>query len=143
MGAEWFLARTCYRVTAEGRPQRPDRGYDPRAVLIEQRCVLIRAADAKEAEAKARKEAQDHIKRSRTRNLYEQTLVTTLVGRPLIRRLESSPHDKMELWSWSEIVDERVSEPFILRRFFALRESEAARRKRQKFKTVITGKATS
>lgn len=54
---KWFGVKTLYRACARGRPTKRDRHYQPDATLIEERVVLVRAADFDHALKGANREA--------------------------------------------------------------------------------------
>lgn len=132
MAAKWFVIKTFYRSTAEGRPEKPDRFYDPDATLVEERSLLIKAMNKTEAVKKAEKEAENYARSVRYQNPYGQTVSTRYLGCYDVYPVEDSLTDKKEIFSTSRIMSKRINDRKIAYVYIGKRDN-LFQSKRKKF----------
>jgi len=133
LSVKWYVVKTLYRSYAEGRPEKPDLSYDPDLTLVEERALLIRATDSKEALRKAEKDAEDFCKRAECYNPYQQRVVTKYTGFYDISEAGESLSDKQEIFTQSRLVSVRVSDQKAAQLFIGTRVKEYGKGKRRKF----------
>ncbi|PWT97525.1 MAG: hypothetical protein C5B51_31185 [Terriglobia bacterium] len=94
----WYSARTLVRLVATGKPKAVDQYFDSASTLLEDRVVLIRAANIDAAIKQAEEEAHEYCRRTRYKNIYGQSVRMKLLGKP-----DVIPFDHHELVSGSEV----------------------------------------
>lgn len=131
--ANWYAVKTFYRSKADGRPERPDRFYDPDAVLVEERTLLIRAAGRVEALKKAERDAEDYARRIKYKNPYGQDVSMKYLGLYDICELSESLVDKTELFVSSHIMSCHVNDQKIAHAYIPRPDPDLMQSKRKKF----------
>ncbi|HPB67755.1 MAG TPA: DUF4288 domain-containing protein [Candidatus Omnitrophota bacterium] len=121
MPVKWFSVKTLYRITAQGLPEKPDLSFDPDATLVEERILLIKAHHAREAIAKAEREAVDYARRRGCVNPYNQKMCTTYLGFYDIIELSGILQDKTEVFFAARLVSRKVSDQKIARIYIGKR----------------------
>ncbi len=133
MASKWFCVKTLYRSYTEGLPVKPDRLYDPDATLIEERIVLLKARDKREALIKAEREARDYARKTTYTNPYEQKVLTRYTGDYDLWEVRGALEDRQELYSMGRVISRRVSDAKAAFLYIGKRTAPAARSKRRKF----------
>ena len=110
MAVKWFSVKTLYRTMAKGLPQKPDLSFDPDATLVEERVLLIKAHNEREALSKAEREARDYARRRECTNPYNQKLCTSYIGFYDIMELPENPQDKSEIFSVTRLVSRKITD---------------------------------
>jgi hypothetical protein len=137
---KWFGVKTLYRTRATGRPDKRDRHYDPDATLIEERIVLMRAADFAQALKDARREALTYARRGHE-NLYGQRVETSFLGVCDAFELFDPPAAQREVYSRTEIVSRRITNAAVVRQLMGPNATKREQYTRRKFlNRTIAGK---
>lgn len=110
MASKWYSIKTFYRSRAEGRPENPDRYCDTEATLVEERIVLIRAQNPKEAIKKAEKEANEYAEKISYQNPYNQKVTTRYLGFFDLFEIEGNLADKEEIFLTSRLMNRKISD---------------------------------
>ncbi|MBZ0166031.1 MAG: DUF4288 domain-containing protein, partial [Candidatus Omnitrophica bacterium] len=128
----YYAVKTLYRSVCEGRPQRPDRYFDPDATLLEERIQLIKAKNRAEAKKKAEKDAVEYARRILYKNPYNQEVTLEYMGLCEIYEIEQGLADKAEIYASSRIISKKVSVAKVANIYLNPRQSPD-RSKRRKF----------
>ena len=85
--------------------------YDPNSTLVEERIVLIRARNDREALRKAKEEARNYARENRFENVYgERVQVRSMGAFDVFELMEASVDAGVELFSSNRVVSKSVSE---------------------------------
>ena len=117
--------RSLYRVAAVGKPRGRDRFYSSAMSLVEERVVVFKARDPKEAYRKARAEARKYASSSH-RNPYGQRVRTRLLGVVDAYDMNDKLSEGSEVFSATEVVSKNISDRAIIRRLIGQPESDRA-----------------
>ncbi|MFA5260440.1 MAG: DUF4288 domain-containing protein [Candidatus Omnitrophota bacterium] len=115
MTVKWFSVKTLYRTTAKGLPEKPDLSFDPDSTLVEERILLIKAHNVREALSKAQREAADYARKRECVNPYNQKMCTTYLGFYDIMELPDNPQDKTEVFSVTRLISRKITDQKIAR----------------------------
>lgn len=129
---KWFGVKTLYRACARGRPTKRDRHYQPDATLIEERVVLVRAADFDHALKGANREALAYA-RDGYENLYGQKIETTFLGACDAFELFDPPGPAREVYSRTEIASRRLSNAAVVKQLMGPNSTKSERYARRQF----------
>ena len=133
MASKWFCVKTLYRSYTEGRPVKPDRLYDPDATLIEERLVLLKARDKREAVIKAEREARDYAQKTTYINPYEQKVLTRYTGFYDLWEVQGTLQDRQELYSMGRVISRKVSDAKAAFLYIGKRSADPSRGRHRKF----------
>jgi hypothetical protein len=129
----WYAVKTLYRTSARGRPVRRDAHYDPRAALIEERVVLVKARSFQEAIRKGEKEARAYVRGLTYRNPYGQHVTTKYLESCDVFRLFKAPANGCEVYSRMAIVRTGASATRMIDTLLGADEPRGGDRRRRKF----------
>ena len=131
MASQFFAVKTFFRSACEGRPERPDKYFDPEATLVEERIQLIKAKSPAEARKKAEKDAVEYARRILYKNPYNQQVTLEYMGLCEIYEIQQPLADKTEIYAASRIINRKVSKAKIGRTYLNERQSfDPSRRKK-------------
>jgi len=133
MAANWYCIKTLYRSYTEGRPEKPDLIYDPDATLAEERNLLFKAKNKREALVKAEREAKDYAEKTQYTNPYGQIVKTKYLGYHDIWEIEGNLADKQEIFCTSRVMSKKISDSKIAFIYIGKRNEHFAKTKRKKF----------
>lgn len=133
MASKWFAVRTFYRSDTRDRPVKPDKYYDLDVTMFEERVLLVKAKDKKEAAAKTEKEAWDYARFAVCENPCEQKIATRYLGYYDIFELEKSPDDKTEVFVTTRLVSRRVKDSKVVHVYGTPKEGRFDTSRRKKF----------
>jgi hypothetical protein len=129
MGQKWFGVKILVRTEAVGRPRVRDADYDPDGTLVEERVVVVRAGDAKEAFVRARRAAEI----GRYRNAYGQKVrQRVLKGWDAYEMFDAPGHGR-EVFSDTRRVARSVSDATVVKQHIDKSISRSERARRRKF----------
>lgn len=115
-GWKWFGVKSIYRTQAEGAALAKDELYRSDFTLLEERVVLIRARNQREAYQKAEQDAEGYVQDSH-RNVYGQKVVTRCLGVfDVYKLLDEEPASGVEIFSSTEAVSSRISDEDLIQR---------------------------
>lgn len=132
MAAQYYAVKTFFRSICQGRPERPDKYFDPDATLVEERIQLIKAKGVAEARKKAEKDAVEYARRILYKNPYNQQVTLEYMGLCEIYEIQQPLADKIEIYAASRIVSRKVSTAKIGRTYLNERQP-LDRSRRRKF----------
>ena len=133
MSSNWFCVKTLYRAYADGRPEKPDLIYDPDATLVEERNLLFKAKNKREAIMKAEREAKDYAEQSQYINPYGQNVRTRYLGYHDIWEIDGGLADKQEIFCMSRVMSKKVSDSKVAFMCIEKRVEKVVKTKRKKF----------
>jgi hypothetical protein len=128
---KWFAFKSLIRTQAHGRASSPDRHYDADATLIEERIVIVRARDFKEAFRKGEAELDQYVSENHHTNPFGQRVRSRALPRSEVFMLFDEPGPGAEVFSSTHILPRSVSDSQAVERLFGPRER--SRRLRTKF----------
>jgi Domain of unknown function (DUF4288) len=129
----WYAVKTLYRTSARGRPVRRDANFDPKATLIEERVVLIRARSFDEAIRRGEDEAREYASGPTYCNPYGQRVTTKYLEVCDAFNLFNEPANRHEVYSRTEIVTAEASAAAVIKRLFGADEPDGGDHRRRKF----------
>lgn len=132
MASQYYAVKTLFRSICEGRPEKPDRFFDPDATLLEERIQLIKAKNRAEAKKKAEKDALEYSRRILYKNPYNQEVTLEYMGLCEIYEIEQGLADKAEIYASSRIISKKVPAAKVASIYLNPRQSPD-RGKRRKF----------
>jgi hypothetical protein len=127
----WFGVRTIHRVMPVGKRLGSDSVASDDFTLIEERVVLVRAHNPKEAMRKGEAEAKRYAAECRHRNPYGQRVATRYLGFCDVYDMCEPVKDGVEVFSVNEVVSRRVSDRTIISRLIGRPESDKTYRSRR------------
>jgi uncharacterized protein DUF4288 len=130
MAWRWYGVRAVFRSRALGKPDRHDPSFDPKATLVEERVVVVRGRNVKEALGKARTEARAYVHHGHV-NPYGQKVRKVYVGVADISPLYVEPRPPGEVFWSTYIVPSTITDGQLLRRLIppSVANEEIVRRK--------------
>jgi hypothetical protein len=129
---KWFGVKTVFRSRAVGAPKFKTADYDPKATLVEERVVLVRARTFDSALRTAEREARKYAKHVHP-NPFGQRVVTRYLEVCDAFEMFERPAPLVEVFSSTQLVPGSVGDRDILAQKFSPVETAAQRRSRQKF----------
>jgi hypothetical protein len=117
MSWEWFAVKSLLRSEAIGKPRTTKYPYDPKLTMVEERIVIFRARNEREAIKKAEREARRNLCR-RAKNMFGETITHRLIRSFDVYPLDCVPSDGAEVfYLWravsKDVPDKRVAQKFI------------------------------
>jgi len=130
---KWFGVKTLTRWEAIGKPKSIDENFDEDATLIEERIVLIRARNLREALNKGEREAKNNL--SEYQNFYGQKVKQRYLEVCDAFELFDEPNENgVEVFSLIETVSSKVKDSVLIENKFGKDQTpESFARKREKF----------
>ena len=119
----WYGVRTLYRISAIGPRRGTDHLFTASMSLVEERVVVFRARDGKEAIRKAKAEARAYAA-SAHRNPYGQRVRTRAIGVLDAYDINEKLREGTEVFSQTEVVSRKVSDATIVRRLIGQSETK-------------------
>jgi len=107
--------------------------HDPDAHLFEERILLIKAKDRREALCKAEREARDYARKGTCVNPYGQTITTQYLGFCEVYEIGRSLADKNEIFVTTRLISRKIPSAKIARIYMGKRRSPYEKNKRKKF----------
>ena len=129
----WFGVKAAYQTGTVGRPRGRDDAYVAGVSSLEYRITLVRARDAEAALTQASEAARAYASLCEHRNVYRQTVKTTLIGLELYE-MEDKPADGVEVYSNTIVTDRKVTRSRILE---GLREQKFSGLRQRAFRTLM------
>ena len=114
MGQKWFGVKILLRTEAVDRPRARDADYDPDGTLVEERVIVVRARDAKEAFVLARRAAETETARGYP-NAYGQKVRQRVLKRWDSYELFDAPGHGREVFSDTKRVSRSVSDATVVK----------------------------
>jgi hypothetical protein len=133
MAWTWYSVKTLYRTEAIGRPAFKDEDYDGAVTLVEERIVLFKARNFKEAILKAEKEARNYAADIAYENIYGQRVHVRYMETYMAYELFDEPGKGIEVFSDTELVNKRITDKSIIDRKMTPNTTENETWKRMKF----------
>jgi uncharacterized protein DUF4288 len=115
MGWQWYGVRTVFRSRAQGKPDRYDPSYDPKATLVEERVVVVKGRSVREALGKARAEARTYVRGSHL-NPYGQRVRASYLGVADVSPLYVDPQPPGEVFWSTYVVPSNITDAQLIRR---------------------------
>jgi hypothetical protein len=128
---KWFGVKIVLRTVATGRVRGRDADYDRDGTLVEERVVIVRAHDGKDAFARARQKAAKEL--SSYRNVYGQTVRQRILAGHQVYELYAPPSDGAEVFSTTTRVPKTLTGSDIVSRLDGGPLSDANQKKRRRF----------
>jgi hypothetical protein len=117
MGWKWFSVKSLYRTEAIGKPIAKDKYYNKTVTLVEERVLMFKARNHKEAIKKAEKESQGYIQDSHV-NPYGQRVTTRFMEALDSFELFAKPHKKtksgLEVYSTTFLISKKISDASVV-----------------------------
>jgi len=132
MRQKWFGVKILLRTEAVGRPRARDADYDPDGTLVEERVIVVRAGDAKEAFARARRAAEVGTA-GRYPNAYGQKVRQRVLKGWDAYELFDAPGHGREVFSDTKRVSRSVSDAMVVKQHIRKSISRPERARRRKF----------
>src|SRR5580765_425332 len=126
---KWFGVKMVLRTAITGRVRGRDADYDPDGTLVEERVVIVRATDGKDAFTRARQKAAKGL--SSYRNVYGETVRERILSGHEVYELYDPPSDGAEVFSTTTRVPKTITDGDIVRRLDDGPLSEADQKKRR------------
>jgi hypothetical protein len=125
---KWFGVKGLIRIEAFGPVHGRDASYDPDGTLVEERIMVVRARDPKDAASRTRNRlAKEKVRYS---NSYGQEVRSRLLEGMIVYELFDPPADNMEVFSDTHRVPTSLRDAEVAKRFSSAELSDRAQRKR-------------
>jgi hypothetical protein len=128
---KWFGVRIFLRRVARGRAIGRDAYYDASGTLVEERIVIVRARDARDAFARMRRRVQSEG--ITYKNAYGQVVKQELLSAWEAYELFDPPSDGAEVFSRTTRVPASTPNRKLVAHFSSPRMSAGEQRKRRRF----------
>jgi hypothetical protein len=120
----WYGIKTLYRIAPAGRRLGSDSAASSDATLVEERVVILRARNRRDAVRKAEAEAREYASDVRHRNPYGQRVRARYLGYCDAFDINEPVRTGTEVFSTTEVVSRRLSDRSIVKRQLGCWESE-------------------
>lgn len=128
---KWFGVKRFLRTEAVGPVRHRDASYDPDGTLVEERIVVVRARDSKDAADRVRRLMLKE--RIEYRNAYGQTVRSRVLKDWDSFELYDPPSSGVEVFSRTRRFATAVTDAQVARKLNLTRLSEAGQKRRRRF----------
>lgn len=128
MSWKWYSVKTLYRYRVHGRPKAPDKYYQARQTMVEERVVLLRARSFDDALRRAGLEAKAYVLPGGHTNPYGQKVTLEYLEVEDAFELFADPASGVEVYSGTGLVPTRLSDDALVEAHFGKRERHPGER---------------
>ncbi|MBL8013052.1 MAG: DUF4288 domain-containing protein [Candidatus Omnitrophica bacterium] len=135
MTKKFYAVKTVYRIDAKGKPEYKDKYFKEKSVLIEERILLVRADNQKQAIQKAETEARKYSKNDNVTNVYGQKVLMSYTGICDSFELYDEPENNVEIFSSTRVLDKELKKDQLADLMLGKAETKKGLMYRRKFRS--------
>ncbi|MCB9092964.1 MAG: DUF4288 domain-containing protein [Halobacteriovoraceae bacterium] len=110
-----FTVKSLYKIRAKGKVKAPHKSYEKDTFLVEERIVLFKARNEKEALKKAKKEIEEYCSYKYFNHFGQEVITENLGVLDIFELFDDEIGNGVEVFSATDVVREKISKRDLLK----------------------------